>query len=84
MKSDKGRVPGEYEHVALASENVAVMREAHATPCTRDEARAMLVELAGLHSVSGLLIRFTSPWGRAGSTPVHRRSQHALPSGQRA
>jgi hypothetical protein len=75
-------VPGEYDHVALASGNTTLLREAHATPCIRAEAQALLMELAGLHGVSGLLVRFTSPRGLAGFAPVYRRERYMWPNGR--
>jgi len=67
-------VPGEYEHVALESGNVTLMREAHATPCTRDEARAILAALAAKHGLPDLRIRFgSSKFGRGGRRALYRR-----------
>jgi hypothetical protein len=48
---------GEYDHVAEGSANVEALRLAHATPCTRDEARTMLRQLSSLHDIPGLRVR---------------------------
>jgi hypothetical protein len=73
VESYEALVPGEYQHVAFGSADVAVMREAHATPCTVPEARAILAALAATHGLPDLSVRFGSEHGRGGQRALYRR-----------